>query len=119
MTFITLQWVNLAVVTLDILLCAVVIRLYHGLAIWLIPIFLLLLSSAVFRTVLIVDMLAYGKVNASIYNTWSSVIHLQDKTTISVYALGLIFKGGAPRRWLFATLAKVEDWRRKHVKPSG
>lgn len=95
MTLLGLQWANLFVILLDIILCLVVVWIYRPLAVWSIPIFILLLSGLAFRSAFLIDLLRDGSVNASFYNAWSSVLHLQDKTTIGVYSAALIWRNKA------------------------
>jgi hypothetical protein len=92
MTALDIQKINLLVILFNIILIIFINLKYRKYWLWFIPIFLLLIHGMVFGVVYIIDKIPDGIVDPVIYNLWSSILHLQDKTTITVYAVALLLK---------------------------
>lgn len=92
MTAMDLQKTNLLIILLNAILIMIIGFKYKKYWLWFIPLFVLLIHGAVFGVVFIIDIYMDGKVNAVFYNLWSSILHIQDKTTIAVYAFAILLK---------------------------
>jgi hypothetical protein len=92
MTTLDLQKTNLIVILLDIMLLSIICFKYKRYWLWFIPIYVLLLHGMIFGIIFTIDIMSDKIVNPIFYNSWSSILHIQDKTTIAVYAIAVLLK---------------------------